>query len=397
MKLSVFFIYIAWLSFFSELLPQDKNIFFISFFWFSLFLLMFTSKFQIKEVFRKDILLWLYILGIGLASWKGKISHSFDVYRDITFIRFIFTAVPIYLLARYFLDEKKFKKLILFWIVCGVIVGMIGLCEFIFHKNFIYEKCVDNYFYRRFITTHRMMATFIHPNILGAYLIVLLPLCCYLKEGKHRFLFYPVFFFLLLCITLTFSRGTWFALLLLTMILLIKRRKFKFIGIILAVLLIFTIIAQLLPEKGIWRYEIKRRFGIVNLYNYILQGHRTYRYLVGTKMFFSHPFLGIGWGYFRSEIDKYSDRRLPYEIKIPDSVYLMHLSETGIIGFIPFLLLILSAFRKQKNKFSPITLSFCGLLLNFFTFDGFLWTSSLVNFWFLLGILNNENLISKEC
>jgi len=385
-----FFIFIFWLSFLSELLPLSKNIYFFYFSWGVFLWGILTHKDVRRKVYGKEnILFWVYLSGIAISSWKVNFLYGSGIYRDTTFVKFVSFIIPTYFLARYFLTPEILKKLVLFWILCGIIVVLIGIGEFFFHENLIYKRFIYNFFYERFISTHRMMATFIHPNILGAYLITLLPLTFYYK--KDRWLFYSSFSVIITGIILSFSRGTWMAGILITFIYLIAKKKIKIVVLLVVFILIFTTFLQFLSSESLLSWELKRRLGIINLVNYILKGHRTYRYWIGWKMFLDYPFSGVGWGCFRTMIDNYaSPGVLSHEIKIPDSVYLMHLAESGIIGFLPFIGLIFSTLKKQKDKLSPVAFSFYGLGFNFFTFDGFLWTSTLLLFWFLLGILNTD-------
>ncbi len=385
-------LFIIWVSFFSELLPAHYK--FLFFYLLSIFLVFgFVSRRQLLgNIFSKEnVFFWIYILAIGIMYILSCCSDS-GIQRDISFFKLIIVAVPLYLFARYFLNAKNIKYLLFIWVGACVLVSFIGLLEFILGHNFIYENFVKNYFYKRYIFTHRMMATFVHPNILGAYLLVSLSISSCLKKTPLRKFFYPVFILILISILLTFSRGTWLALLAVTFIYSLSKKRVKIISLLIILFLSFLVFSEFVPRKTVFSTELHRRFGIRNFLNYFSDSHRTHNYLAGLRMFKAHPITGVGWGAFRSKLNEYSNLSLYYEIKVSDSVYLMHIAETGFIGSIPFLVLLFLTLRKRKNNFTPLTFSFTGLLLNFFTFDGFLWISTLSLFWFLMGVLNNKSI-----
>jgi O-antigen ligase len=109
-------------------------------------------------------------------------------------------------------------------------------------------------------------------------------------------------------------------------------------------------------------------------------------------MFRSHPFVGVGINTYREAFDQYYTANLTHEVKIPDSIYLWHLAETGIFGFFGLLVLLFNAFvnirtvfskleDEEKNILFTIICAFCALLINMGTFDGFLWQTPLSLFW----------------
>ena len=115
----------------------------------------------------------------------------------------------------------------------------------------------------------------------------------------------------------------------------------------------------------------------------------------------AHPFFGIGLFQYRFLFNQYSSVRLPYVVMIPESSYLMHLAETGIIGFSAFILLLVTLLKRgfaylkrevsseKKNIFLFIFLGFIGLLFNMGTYDAFLWHTPFYLFWVFFGILSS--------
>ncbi len=387
---AVFVIYVLWLSFFSELLINDFKylIFYLfAFVFFSFFIL--KRYFRLAILARDNIIFWSYIAGLAISSLR--FLNGTDLILESSFRSIVLVAVPLYFVSKYLLKKEDVLKIIKIWTLSASVVALIGIMEFFLRRSFLYESIVPNFFYQRYIYLHRMMSTFIHPNILGAYMITTLPLIFINKNFKKGVSVF-IFVLILISIILTFSRGTWLALFIMAAIYFSISKRPKRVFILFALLLSFTLFSQFIPGKNIFLKELKRRFSVVSLYNYTVTGHRIYNYTLGLNMFKKHPIIGIGWGSFRARFDEYSDEEFPYEIKIPDSVYLMHLSEVGLIGFLPFSLLLLQVIYRRKKRFSALTFSFYCLAVNFFTFDGFLWISTLSLFWLLLGLLSNKEL-----
>jgi O-antigen ligase len=88
---------------------------------------------------------------------------------------------------------------------------------------------------------------------------------------------------------------------------------------------------------------------------------------------------------------------------IPESIYLMHLAETGILGFLGLVILLTQVLRRAwlnchlQGEISFIMMmSFLGLLFNLASFDGFLWKTPFYLFWIFLALINARSAPVKE-
>jgi len=291
-------------------------------------------------------------------------------------------------------DLSAMKKMLYALVISAGAIALFGAAEMISHTNPIYEKYVSNFYYWRFIG-NRMMSTLIHPNILGCFLAINIPLAYYFyRSSKAKALHLIVMGLIILGLFLTFSRGSWLAFLCgLSVWLWVKRRR-KLILWCWVSFLGFSLFADLY----LGQYDVGYRIGIKGLWSYLKYGHRTQQYFVAASMFKEHPLVGIGLNLYRPLFTQFSFLNLNYEVMIPDSIYLMHLAETGLVGFLGLLLLILNALRKswralaektqEKELRLAVTISFIIMLFNFASFDGFLWQTPLYLFWIFLALVS---------
>jgi len=233
------------------------------------------------------------------------------------------------------------------------------------------------------------MGTFPHPNILAGFIISIFPLILFklLKSppsSKIRWFYLTALITSTITLFLTFSLSSWLALLLIGLPLtfifykqtrhasrhhqqlsLIKQqtgnpvhdRRFifpsvKFILIYTGLLLIFlsfsTKFSFLAPQSSFSR--------------------RSQLAKISLNIFKDNPFKGIGLNNFTTIMEKYGFITATTRFLQPvHNIYLLILSETGIIGFIGFLILILYPIylnlKKPKNLFliPYLSLLFIGL------------------------------------
>jgi len=114
-----------------------------------------------------------------------------------------------------------------------------------------------------------------------------------------------------------------------------------------------------------------------------------------------HPFAGVGLNHFRIKCNAYSPIQRVEDSKVTDNVYLLFLTETGIIGFLGFILFIGYLLKKgfhhfysmkaedSKDMLIAIIAGLTGLLVNMNTYDLLYWTTPLYLFSILVGMLNS--------
>lgn len=198
----------------------------------------------------------------------------------------------------------------------------------------------------------RPYATFPHPNVLAAYLVLGIPLLYLIYQNlKSRFAF--LFPFTLMIATtatfLTFSRGALLFLVLEVIYLLKKQTK-----------LLFILGFFLIPFLFV-------RFNSAFNFDYLSFTRREQLAEIAINLFLKHPILGVGLNNFVYEVA--SSKLIAGTSRFLQpvhNIYLLTLAETGLVGFLGLAALIfLPLYNLWKNKqelYSKILL-FCWLII----------------------------------
>jgi len=185
----------------------------------------------------------------------------------------------------------------------------------------------------------RPYATFSHPNSLAGFLLVscLLFLLAKRKLSRNlRVLFNVVIVMSLLTILPTFSWSAYLAILLL--LIYVFWRKWGIKGVAIGILLLIGIALQsikvgLLEEKSI----MERIFLIRN----------------ALQLIKAHPVFGVGLGNFIPAQLKLSFPRGQYNFLQPvHNIYLLVASETGLIGLVVFMVMVVYLIKKLIKNLS---------------------------------------------
>jgi O-antigen ligase len=394
-------IFIAWVSFIPE--PwQDKYGLQVKYALSILLLLsLWRRKFDFAGYFfnKNDFLFWSYLflicLNIPFAQEK-KLALGF--YKD-----FSLSAILVFFFFKNELNQENTRKILYGLCLCAGAVCLFGFIEMFTRTNIIYARWMHNYFYERYLAMGRMMSTLTHPNILGAYLVSCFPLAAYFYKTSHLpkvKLFNLALFLVILCgVILTYSRASWFAALFIISVWCYLKKKMKWAILLWAAAALFILLINVMALT----YEPLYRFNFSTAIKNVFHGTRIAQYPITFQIIKVHPFVGIGLNSYRELFWEYSHHLwYPYELRIPDSIYLMQLAETGVIGFCGFMLFLgglfwnaRSAYRRlnveDKEPFLAIMMGFLALLFNIAFFDGFLWMTPLYLFWFFAAAVASFN------
>ncbi|MEA3355111.1 MAG: O-antigen ligase family protein, partial [Patescibacteria group bacterium] len=195
------------------------------------------------------------------------------------------------------------------------------------------------------------MGTFPHPNVLAGFLAVTLPLILYKGINSNirlRTLCYTSLLLGTITLFLTFSLSAWLAFLLiglpLTLFNHLKKSisplKFIFIyfGFFLILFSFATNFTFLAPASSFSR--------------------RSQLSKIAIKIIKHKPIFGIGLNNFTINMEKYGHVTATTRFLQPvHNIYLLILSETGIIGFIGFLYLLFLFFRLRALEKGPFLTS----------------------------------------
>ena len=349
--------------------------------------------FNIKKWSRKSKALSLFLIYLFLISLFSSLIYISLYYY------FLIILVVIFLWLLKDFQKDKFLKLFL---CSGLIQGL-----FTFYQSFSQKVVANKYLGLaeqlpgrlgtsvleidgfRLLRAYGSLA---HPNILGGFLFFTIIIGIYLwiqfYRKRRNNLYYFIFIIASIVITtlgllLTFSRASLLALLLslLTIVIfslfqkdyLARKIVFKYF---LILLLSFFVINLWWPQAWSSRFDFNNRLEINSLEERVASFKQID--LNNNKQLF------LGQGLGMNTYINYSPELEVYDVQPIHNVFLLILSEIGIVGVLLFINLL------EKRKYNILSL---GLLIGFITiglFDHYFWTS-----WtglLLLGLLFSKRL-----
>ncbi len=328
---------------------------------------------ELHSVLKKYQKLWLPSLLI-LLGVLISLLFSIQIKTGAGILKAWFIAPLIFLLI--FLNQIKTKKQFKLIFIClwisGIITSLIAL--FYWLNNYL---TYDN----------RLAAFYLSPNYLAMYLAPLLILSFYLfiKTNKkiNRLILIVSYFLIIFIIYLTQSYSAWLALLGTTFFLLIFNINRKFIFFILA-LLIFGLGAQMPTDK----------FQKILDFSYPSLESRLVIWKSAWEITKDYSFLGIGPGLFQEYYLNYQKYFPPYPewaVPQPHNLWLAFWLQSGLIGLVGFIWLIISFFRQKKPGFNkkPSLIIFATMLVILIhgLLDTPFWKADLaILFWLIIGL-----------
>jgi O-antigen ligase len=192
---------------------------------------------------------------------------------------------------------------------------------------------------------------FANPNEVAYALVILLPFAAYLATPPgwiQRIILLPISVFYVAAIYVTFSRGGLMGLV--TVIGLTAWRKRNRW---LQALTVLFLVAGFLVASRFW----SRGEDFSQLNNDVSFQQRIATSEAGFKMFLDHPLSGVGFGCSVIAWPLYAPAGLYTRgALVTHNTFLQVLSETGALGFVPFVLLIgFSLYRTRKLALKPST------------------------------------------
>lgn len=197
-------IFIAWISLFGETFQrQFKNITLLG------LLVLLSVSFiykKPKKITAVDLFLIFYFLFTTLSLFfsENRLA-AYEWYR-----RYILP-FPLIFFAMRNINKKFIFSMTLSFCIFGCIILTIGISEFIFNKNIIYESWMKNVFYYRFIYNRAgIMSTLLHPTVFGSFLLGCFPFLFFLISQTQKIYKTVIKFYIatyILAIIFSFSKG----------------------------------------------------------------------------------------------------------------------------------------------------------------------------------------------
>lgn len=364
---------------------------------FSIFVLRHPRlKFK-KNPFIFPGIIFLWINGLSLL-------HAENVERGLTVFGFIvFTMTLGFFIPQVVARYDQFR-VVLKWLLIGTsIVTLFGLFQFIGDMIGLPNAITGlrEHYTKIVLGFPRIQSTSLEPLYFANYLLIPLGLLISFFWSKTRPL-RGVFVGLLLLLVginflLTISRGGYIAalgVLFIVSLFYIREwfdlRKF-FFGLFLLVIT-GGLTLRFLGSSDMWETFVKHSQSIFFGASYI---ERIENYEKAWNAFLDHPLIGIGVGGFGPLVSNHPMEMPVSGWKIVNNEFLEILAETGVLGFVFFLLMIgmmiirsLTAIAKTRDPFiRPILIglfgSFIGILIQYQTFSQLY----ILHIWFLFGLL----------
>lgn len=228
------------------------------------------------------------------------------------------------------------------WLLgAGVISAILGLLQYIFlpDTRFLFYSGWDRHYYR-------VIGAFLDPGFMGMiYVLVLILIATKLLESfktKKLFTFlfprnptlwaFLLFTLVYLTLALTYSRASYLAFLVGVGVIALMRRSIKVILIVILVLLATLFI---LPRPGGEGVKLERTSSVKA---------RAENYKYSLKIIKDHPFLGVGFNFYRYAQKDYGflkeDWQTSHSGAGADSSLFFVMSTTGLIGLSFYLWLL---------------------------------------------------------
>ncbi len=291
----------------------------------------------------------LYVLTSILACFVGILNGGSYLLAAFRFIRTTFFAYIFFVFLNNIKTRKQIQHVVVVFMICATLVALFGLVQ-----KVLGQAWTENFAQRVFAKlgypeevnyvagesegqAYRVNSSFLHPNVLGAYLVLVLPFFvslfwCY-RKGLHRLLLVTGLGIVVACLFFTGSRAAWIAAAMIALIYCIfgffdKRMVLCLVTLILLVSIVVGIIYP--PDF------VKKRF--VSLSAKEAAKIRVYQYSLALDFFMEHPLFGLGMGMEGKRIRVNNVTQMWAAV---ENAYLTYLVSHGLVGFSAFILLFI--------------------------------------------------------
>ncbi len=345
--------------------------------------LIISGKIKLKE---KQTILYLFLLGLMVVHGPIAVNNYWAL---IVFIDMGMNFIVYLSLIHFVNDQDKYDKLLKTWLGIHVFLAIIGIVK---HGRGIGGFLGDE---NDFCLALNMIIPF--PFFLAVS-----------TSGKKRIYYVALTCLFLFVIMLTGSRGGFVGLCTAFVYCWLRSKRKILVTFIIIVLSIFAYFAA--PKTYSDRIHSITEQGASEGTGEA----RVYTWNIGWHMFLDNPIMGVGQGNFPWVFKKYefqvtgSDE--PFHGRsvagrMAHSVYFTVLPELGLMGTIPFLLIILYTFKDlkhikkialtnrntkvsfQPDRFYYIALALEGSLITYLVSSVFISTLYYPNLWFLIGFI----------
>ncbi len=332
-----------------------------------------------------------FIIGFLAVAFFSSVT-SFNISKSVqSFALYFVFALFYFLIVNNIKTKNQWYNLVVAFVIAGFLVAIYGV-----YQNFFVTvtdtSWVDEDMFTEIKT--RVYSTFDNPNVLGQYLVMVIPVAFSLMWSEKRIwqktFYLGVTALMCACLIFTWSRAAWIGIILaIGFYMIMKDRRWS--SLLIVALLIMPFI---LPESILSR--------ITSLGN-MKDSSTAYRFSVWLSSLrmagdYWLSGIGLGAGAFERVYQKYALNGAGFALHA-HNFYIQLVVEMGILGIVLFAMLIISAYRKiisikeKKSVNHNVALAMGGALLGYL-FQGVaenLWYNyrMVLLFFIYLGILNS--------
>lgn len=271
--------------------------------------------------------------------------------------------------------RSQVDTLVFLLVAAGTVVSAYGICQYLFGWGYQSAAWVDSDMFSSI--TFRVPSTLGNPNMLGQYLLLMIPLggakLLSAKDWGRRIFYLCCCGIMCLCMILTFSRGAWLGLLFAGMVFVVLWQPRILVLVPVLVPIALAVLAAVLPESVISRFTSIGDMGDNST------SYRVYIWMGTLAMLKDYWLCGIGPGdaAFNMVYPAYSYNGIvaPHA----HNLFLQIVCDVGITGLLVFALLLFVYFRmmcralsRERNHTSKMlqlaaTAGTCGFLVQAMT------------------------------
>ncbi len=310
---------------------------------------VFLKKASWREKSPMTIPIILYVLTSILACFVGILNGGSYLLAAFRFVRTTLFVYIFFIFLNNVKTRKQVQQVIVVFMICATLVALFGLVQKVlgqaWSENFS-VKVFSKLGYPREVNyvagesggqAYRVNSSFLHPNVLGAYLVLVLPffvslLWCY-RRRLHRLLLISGLGIVIACLFFTGSRAAWIAAATIALLYFIFGflDKRMVLCLITLILLVSIVIGVMYPPDF-----VKKRF--VSLTAKEAAKIRIYQYSLALDFFMEHPLFGLGMGMEGRRIRVNNITQMWAAV---ENAYLTYLVSHGLVGFSAFILLFI--------------------------------------------------------
>lgn len=292
-----------------------------------------------SNISRPFILLLVSIALSNLNSTAGMLTF----YQLFMFVQLGFFYYLV--MSKNTVTESELLSVVLFLAISMLFQGIIANLQFYTGKSiniFTTGKAFSDL--KDLEQGRRVYGTMGSPNGFASYMVPLALLNFSMLIGKRSFSTLRIAAGLLGCLAIffSFSRGGWvsFAAAFLFLLWNLSREKIVKLGTMLKVFAVFTLVI-VIPFSSL----LVSRIG----YQDQAAMSRIPLMKIAANMIEAHPFLGVGANTFKNVIHSYTNSPDLQDIYLytVHNTYLLIFSETGVIGFLAFIWLMMSIYKES--------------------------------------------------